>query len=315
MAARPPYPPPHPYVPPGPVPPAPPGRRRPGRPGPSGRPGEDWPTARELLSRSRRSGCLLVLTLPFMGAPLVIYAMYRSARRSAHRVFAGDGAARVHDHDVARLKGYRAVAGFAVSLLVLAVYGAEKDWSEFTNGGMIRIAITPWLLLGSAPLVIWLMLRTAADHRRPAMKSALRGPLRSALVYVGVLTAAVAARFTVNALGGLKDTGKSVSATAVVATFAVMLVFAWLFFFLMAASIVLARNGFRTEEVHATLPALLTAVLVWEFAGVSLAVDGLPPGPPLVQAVAFVGGPASVSALAWWEIHRLRTRHGVRLRG
>ncbi|WP_265584736.1 hypothetical protein [Streptomyces justiciae] len=37
--------------------------------------------------------------------------------------------------------------------------------------------------------------------------------------------------------------------------------------------------------------------------------------PPLISRLAFLGGPASVTALAWWEIRRPRTRHGVLLRG
>jgi len=89
----------------------------------------------------------------------------------------------------------------------------------------------------------------------------------------------------------------------------------WLLFFLAFATGPAVRSGFNSAEVHAALPALLTGVLVWEFAIISLAAGGPPPGPPLVSLLAFVGGPASVCAVAWWEVHRLRTRHGVRLRG
>ncbi|MEU9146014.1 hypothetical protein [Streptomyces sp. NPDC048349] len=76
-----------------------------------------------------------------------------------------------------------------------------------------------------------------------------------------------------------------------------------------------AIRSFNTAGVHPALPALLTGVLVWESAALGLAMAGLPPGPPLVQICALVGGPVSVTALSWWEIHRLRTRHGVVLRG
>ncbi|GAA3780838.1 hypothetical protein ACFS5L_11475 [Streptomyces phyllanthi] len=67
--------------------------------------------------------------------------------------------------------------------------------------------------------------------------------------------------------------------------------------------------------MHATLPALLRGVLVWEFAAVSLVMGGLPPGPPLVRYAAVPGGPVSVTAVAWWEIRQLRLRYGVTLRG
>ncbi|MGP4050075.1 hypothetical protein [Streptomyces sp. 2A115] len=63
--------------------------------------------------------------------------------------------------------------------------------------------------------------------------------------------------------------------------------------------------------MHPELPALLTSVLVWE----SAALGGLPTGPPAIAYAIRIGGPATVTAIACWEIHRLRTRYGVTLRG
>jgi hypothetical protein len=74
------------------------------------------------------------------------------------------------------------------------------------------------------------------------------------------------------------------------------------------------RSAFNTLDVHPALPALLTGGLVWEFSAIKPAVGGPPPGPPPVQLAALVGGPASVTAVAWWEVRRLRTRYGVCLR-
>ncbi|WP_246204274.1 hypothetical protein [Streptomyces tailanensis] len=91
--------------------------------------------------------------------------------------------------------------------------------------------------------------------------------------------------------------------------------FLWTLLFVVFASGPAVRSGFNTAEVNAALPALITGVLVWEFAAIGFAMGGLPPGPPLVQFAALLGGPASVTAVACWEIHRLRTRYGVRLRG
>ncbi|MBX7551223.1 hypothetical protein K1Y78_25050 [Streptomyces sp. tea 10] len=51
--------------------------------------------------------------------------------------------------------------------------------------------------------------------------------------------------------------------------------------------------------------------LVWAFA----ATARLPSGPTPIAYALLIGGPATVTAIAWWEIHRLRTRFGVRLRG
>ncbi|MFE6942039.1 hypothetical protein [Streptomyces chartreusis] len=69
------------------------------------------------------------------------------------------------------------------------------------------------------------------------------------------------------------------------------------------------------SALHAALPALVTSVLVWVFAFLGLWTGGLPPGPLPLAVCAFLGGPVSVTAVACWEIHRLRLRHGVRMRG
>ncbi|MFJ3924618.1 hypothetical protein [Streptomyces sp. NPDC090022] len=69
-----------------------------------------------------------------------------------------------------------------------------------------------------------------------------------------------------------------------------------------------AIRSFDTAAVHTALPAVLSGVLVWEATALGLATGGPPPGPPAVQICALLGGPVPVTALSWWEIHRLRTR-------
>jgi hypothetical protein len=99
-----------------------------------------------------------------------------------------------------------------------------------------------------------------------------------------------------------------------VATLMMALPLFWLAGFLLFASAKAARNAFNTAEVHAALPAVLTVVLVWDLLLVNLTVDGLPHGPVLAQLASVLGGPASVSAVAWWEMRRLRVLYGVRIR-
>ncbi|MEU9992665.1 hypothetical protein AB0E10_38895 [Streptomyces sp. NPDC048045] len=90
--------------------------------------------------------------------------------------------------------------------------------------------------------------------------------------------------------------------------------FWWVVFFLCFASGPALRHAFNLSALHAALPALVTSVLVWEFAFLGLSAGDLPPGPVPLAVCAFLGGPVSVTAVAWWEIHRPRRRHGVRWR-
>ncbi|MEV0118452.1 hypothetical protein AB0H77_35275 [Streptomyces sp. NPDC050844] len=91
--------------------------------------------------------------------------------------------------------------------------------------------------------------------------------------------------------------------------------FWWVIFFLCFATGPALRHAFNLSALHAALPALVTTVLVWVLAFRGLSSGGLPPGPAALSVCVFLGGPVSVTALAWWEIHRLRRRHGVRWRG
>ncbi|MGW1167710.1 hypothetical protein [Streptomyces sp. NPDC002550] len=82
------------------------------------------------------------------------------------------------------------------------------------------------------------------------------------------------------------------------------------FLFLFACSAV-ARTGFGAASVHPAAPPVLATFLVWAFAVTAR----LPSGPTPIAYVLLIGGPATVTAIAWWEVHRLRTRFGMRLRG
>ncbi|MGO4429095.1 hypothetical protein AB4Z54_62785, partial [Streptomyces sp. MCAF7] len=72
---------------------------------------------------------------------------------------------------------------------------------------------------------------------------------------------------------------------------------------------------FNTAYVHAALPAVITVVMVWIIAVLNATDGGMPGGPLWAQFCALFGGPLSVTGLALWELRRLRTRHGVTIRG
>ncbi|MFD0515284.1 hypothetical protein ACFQ0Q_42885 [Streptomyces aureus] len=63
------------------------------------------------------------------------------------------------------------------------------------------------------------------------------------------------------------------------------------------------------------LAGVLTAVLVRAVAIFNLIAEGTPEGPVAAQLCSLPGGPLSVTAVSPRELRRMRTRHGVVLRG
>ena len=299
-----PYPQPYPYVP-----------RRPGSLWARLRE-DEWPPLGQLLSSPRLNGCVWAMAVmcawPLVVAVLVGYPLARSARRPARRIFPSRGRNRVEDPEVGRIQKTRAWTATAMSLMILVAYGESEDVRQAQEQFMVRLTITPWLVMLSAPVVVAVLYRCSSPAARRAMRRPLRTAGKSALWYVGAFTAVpllgYAMKYAVDALD--EDTGP-----IRLAPFLIIVPFLWTLLFVVFASGPAVRGGFNTADAHAALPALITGVLVWEFAAIGLAMGGLPPGPPLVQFAALLGGPASVTTVAWWEIHRLRTRYGVVLRG
>ncbi|SBT95290.1 hypothetical protein GA0115233_112710 [Streptomyces sp. DI166] len=277
----------------------------------------EWPPLRVLLrgGQPRIHGCTwAVIALPctwFVTLPLMAaYVFARSARAQAHRFFPPRGHRRIEDPDIVRVQRVRAWTAVAMSVLLLVMYGTPEDVSQAQEQYMMRLAVTPPLLLLSAPLVTAFLFRMASPEAKARMRPRLRAAGRSALLYVGAVTGV-----PLFLVGSVFVESRVAPASGFPwMQLLCILPFFWLLFFVGFATGPAVRTGFNTAGVHAALPALLTAVLVWEFSVISLAAGGLPPGPPLVQILAVVAGPASVTAVVRWELHRLRTRYGVALR-
>ncbi|MCH0540247.1 hypothetical protein I3F58_11835 [Streptomyces sp. MUM 203J] len=271
---------------------------------------DDWPTLRELLRRMH--GCLWVPLLLCMWPAVLLlvgYPLARSARTRARRVFPTDQRA-VTDPDVARMQKARAWAAAVASSAILVVYGSGEDWDQAWQQFVMRVVFGPWLLLLSAPVVVLVLFRLAPPHARPWMRRGVRPAVRSVLWYFAAFTATPLLFWGCARLLDRLPPGYAWLPVRAL----VMTVPLWPLLFVLFASARAVRSAFNTTLVHPTLPALLTGVLVWEFSAINLAIGGLPPGPPPVQIAALLGGPASVTAVAWWEIARLRSRYGVRLR-
>ncbi|MFJ7077927.1 hypothetical protein [Streptomyces sp. NPDC098781] len=282
---------------------------------------DEWPPLGEVL-RGRReqvsSWVVLVLLLPcfwWLTVPLLVgYQLARTARRIARQVFPVRPRGQVEDPVVLRVQRVRAWLALTISVLLLAVYGGWEDVAEAPGQFLQRVLFAPWLALLSATVAVALLFCVARSGTRRAMRTQLWPAGRSALWYFGAWTL-VPLLFTAAADGmGLLSGNTNVLLWASV-MFVCWAPFWWVIFFLGFASGPALRHAFNLSALNAALPALVTSVLVWVFAFLSLSTGGLPPGPVPIAVCAFLGGPVSVTAVAWWEVHRLRRWHGVRWRG
>ncbi|MFI8320072.1 hypothetical protein [Streptomyces sp. NPDC085529] len=272
----------------------------------------DWPPFTELLRRVRLHGCAWALML-FCLWPVLLtvlwYPLARTAARQAHRRFPVQEYPRVTDPFMKRVQDVRAWTALAASCLIFFVYGGDQDLGDLQEQYVLRVTATPWLVLLTAPLIILVVFRMAPASARPRMRSHLASSGRAALWYFGAFTA-VPLLF----VGMIALTESHQSAFRPLLMLALLVPVFWLLFYVIFCSLTLVPSVFGLSRVHSALPALVTGVLVWELAAVSLAVSGMPPGPVPVQLAAVIGGPASVTAVAWWELSRLRERYGVTFR-
>ncbi|TXS44218.1 hypothetical protein EAO75_29730 [Streptomyces sp. uw30] len=251
--------------------------------------------------------CLWWLTVPL----LVGYQLARTAHRMARRVFPVRLAGRIEDPEVSRVRRVRAWLALVLSVGLLAAFGG---WQELPGELLQQLVFAPWLALLIAAVMVALLFWAARPRARRAMRTQLWPAGRSALLYFGAWTL-VPILFTAAAEGmGLLPSSPNLLLWVSV-MFVCWAPFWWVIFFLCFATGPALRHAFNLSALHAALPALVTTVLVWVFAFLGLSSGGLPPGPVPLAICALLGGPASVTALTWWEIHRLQRRHGMRWRG
>ncbi|MFE5022710.1 hypothetical protein ACFRAO_05070 [Streptomyces sp. NPDC056656] len=248
--------------------------------------------------------------VPFLN---IISAIIHSAHRVANRLFVQDGGVRINDPLVLRVQLFRSVLGLLATLALAFFYGKGKEvWHGAASNGFGNLLITPVLLIVTGPLVVMGFILYAPPHLRPMLRSRLKGPLKTVAWYV-LSVAAFAAVLVVAATSGYLD--KLPKWAAALSALVVVAVIVWGLPFLFFASLYSAKTAFNTAHVHPMLPGVLTAVLVWAVAVFNLIDQGMPEGPVAAQLCSLLGGPLSVTAVSLWELRRMRTRHGVTLRG
>ncbi|MGI5405434.1 hypothetical protein ACQEV9_01460 [Streptomyces chartreusis] len=278
---------------------------------------DEWPPLGEVL-RGRRDqvhpAVLLVLAFPCfwcLTIPLLVgYQLARTARRMARRVFPVRPAGQVEDPEVSRARRIRAWTALVISVGMLAMFGG---WQELPGELLQQLVFAPWLALLIAAVVVALLFGAARPGARLTMRTQLWPAGRSALLYFGACTLVPILFAAAGQVMGLVPSSANWLGLIVICV--CWMPFWWVIFFLCFATGPALRHAFNLSALHAALPALVTTALVWVFAFLGLRSGGLPPGPVPLAVCALLGGPVSVTALAWWERHRLRWRHGMRWRG
>ncbi|WP_236075763.1 hypothetical protein [Streptomyces coffeae] len=238
--------------------------------------------------------------------------LLRSVHRAARRLFDQDGGGRVHDPVVDRVQITRTVLGVLATLALYYTYGSDDGLEGQANQSLGQLILTPILLIIGGPVVITLFIRYAPAERRRLLRSRLRVPAKTVGWYILVVALLGASAYVVSGttlLHGLHGVWLFVAAVPALA----FLLWGLPFFFLASAYV--ARSAFNTAYVHAALPAVLTVVMIWIIAVFNLTGSGMPNGPLWAQFCSLFGGPLSVTGLSLWELRRLRTRHGVTIRG
>jgi hypothetical protein len=195
---------------------------------------------------------------------------------------------------------------------MLLSYGLASDANAVVDDRFDQIRTTLIALGVTFPVAIAAFIAAARPPNRRLF-------LRRAGKPAGALLALVVTLAVPRLITGLghvnKETDWTASAGRVVLLFALFAFILWLGLFGVYGIALSLVHVFRTADLHDTVPPLLATLLVWEVALFDVfrgAYDSVPFG---VRVAFILGAPLSVTAVAMWELRRLRTRHGITLRG
>ncbi|WP_024936443.1 hypothetical protein [Actinomadura welshii] len=212
----------------------------------------------------------------------------------------------ITDARVRKLQVARAWAGIVVTLGVAVVYKAtapEALASDRFNDAWLNVLI----LTCALPLVVGAFIMAARPPSRGAFARRLRYPLIAVGAMFGsMFTFVLAAAPTFK---GLRDAAGPI----VLIPGGVILVL-WMAPFALYGIVLSLTNVFRTADIHEVVPPLVSVSASWVMAVVNLFTDAYEGVPTTLATALLLGAPLTVSALAYYEMRRLRLLHGITLR-
>jgi hypothetical protein len=225
-------------------------------------------------------------------------------------VFRPSRPGRIDDPAVTRMQRIRTAVGLAALVWVMISYKLVASVGDFADDRVDQTWNDVLVLAVTVPLVVGALIGAA---RPPARRELLRRAAKPFGSIVAIIAAV--ALFPAAVLTGLLDgrfaTGPATTViTVVVALFLIL----WVLPFVVYGVGMSLVHVFRTADIHETVPPLLAMVLVWESTVIDVftgAYEGVP-GP--VRILLLLGAPLSVSAVALWELRRLRVGYGLTVR-
>lgn len=218
---------------------------------------------------------------------------------------------RVHDPAVKRIQVLRSVVGLIAVTWMLLSYGPAADADDVMDDRFGQIRTTLIALGVTFPVAVAAFVMAARPPNRRLFLRRVGKPVGALLALVVTL----ASPRLVTGLGYVgENTDWTASAGRVVLLFALGAFLLWLAPFALYGIAQSLVHVFRTADLHETVPPLLATLLVWEVALFDVfrgAYDGVSTG---VRVAFVLGAPLTVTAVAMWELRRLRTRHAITLR-
>ncbi|MFF9066311.1 hypothetical protein ACF09E_13255 [Streptomyces sp. NPDC014891] len=228
---------------------------------------------------------------------------------AAQRTFRPSRPGLVDDREVRRLQYWRTGLGLLAWVALMLSYQAvvTADDVQGVAGDRLDQSWTSVLVLVcTLPVAVGAFVAAARDGLR-------RVYLRRVLRPLGAVLAIMASMGT-SALAMAPEPAGFREAVGLPGRVVIVALMVWSIGFALYGIGLSLVHVFRTADVHEVLPPLLAGVLVWETALLDLLTGAYDQAPPGIRWLFVLGAPVTVTALSWWELHRLRRRHGLTLR-
>ncbi|MCY0921514.1 hypothetical protein OS965_25550 [Streptomyces sp. H27-G5] len=228
---------------------------------------------------------------------------------AAQRTFRPSRPGIVDDREVRKLQLWRTGLGLVAWVGLMVTYNAVASAADVHGVASERLDQS-WssvlVLVCTFPVVVGAFVAAARDGlRRVYLRRALR-PLGSVLAMMASMgTAALA---MAPELAGVRD------AVGLPGKIVMVVLCLWSIVFALYGIGLSLVHVFRTADIHEVLPPILAGVLVWEMALLDVITGSYGEVPAGARVAFILGAPVTVTALSWWELHRLRRHHGLTLR-